>query len=304
MDTADKKSGPGGRRVSSIERILGRIDDLDSTNLAILVQRLARERALFEMLFNTIDEGIIVFDDAGTVEFRGVSFSYGNGRDALSGVSVRVPAGQTVALVGPSGAGKTTFTSLISRFYDATEGAVLVGGVDVRDAAKSDLRSKIALVPQHAVLFRGTIRENIRLGREGATDAEVELAAHEAAMDDFASGVPGGLDAKLGDLGEGVSGGQRQRIAVARAFLKDAPILILDEATSALDSESEKVIQDNLEKLARGRTTFIVAHRFSSVRIARRILVFSRGRIVGDGTHDELYASCPLYRELYDRQGV
>lgn len=286
-------------------------DSIRRTGLAF--NRLNQAQASLERLEVILEEPDTMPDpaapkklprDAGTVEFRGVSFSYGNGRDALSGVSVRVPAGQTVALVGPSGAGKTTFTSLISRFYDATEGAVLVGGVDVRDAAKSDLRSKIALVPQHAVLFRGTIRENIRLGREGATDAEVELAAHEAAMDDFASGVPGGLDAKLGDLGEGVSGGQRQRIAVARAFLKDAPILILDEATSALDSESEKVIQDNLEKLARGRTTFIVAHRFSSVRIARRILVFSRGRIVGDGTHDELYASCPLYRELYDRQGV
>ncbi len=242
--------------------------------------------------------------DAGTVEFRDVSFDYGNGREALSHVSVRVPAGQTVALVGPSGAGKTTFASLVARFYDATRGAVLVGGTDVRELRKKDLRRNIALVPQHAVLFRGTIRENVRIGRPGATDAEVERAAREAAADAGTLGVAGGLDAKLGDFGDGVSGGQRQRIAVARAFLKDAPILILDEATSALDSESEKKIQDNLEKLARGRTTFIVAHRFSSIRIAERILVFSGGRVVGDGAHDALYASSPLYRELYDKQGV
>ena len=242
--------------------------------------------------------------NAGTVEFRDVSFDYGNGREELSGINVRVPAGQTVALVGPSGAGKTTFASLVARFYDATRGSVLVGGIDVRELRKKDLRRNIALVPQHAVLFRGTIRENISLGRENATAAEIEIAASEAAADAGTLGVSAGLDTKLGDLGDGVSGGQRQRIAVARAFLKNAPILILDEATSALDSESEKKIQDNLEKLARGRTTFIVAHRFSSIRIADRILVFSGGKIVGDGSHDTLYASCPLYRELYDKQGV
>ncbi len=241
---------------------------------------------------------------AGTVEFRDVSFSYGNGVAALSHVSVRVPAGQTVALVGPSGAGKTTFASLILRFYEADSGAVLVDGIDVRDVRKRDLRKFISLVSQHAVLFRESIRENIRLGRGNASDAEVAAAARAAAVDEFLKDKPQGIDARLGDVGEGVSGGQRQRIAVARAFLKDAPILILDEATSALDSESENRIQDSLERLARGRTTFIVAHRFSSIRIAQRILVFSAGKIVGDGSHDELYASCPLYKELYDRQGV
>lgn len=241
---------------------------------------------------------------AGTVEFRDVSFAYENGREALSRISVRVPAGQTVALVGPSGAGKTTFASLILRFYEATSGAVLIDGNDVRDVRKRDLRKFISLVSQHAVLFRESIRENIRLGRAGATDAEVESAARAAAVNEFLKNNPKGIDMRLGDVGEGVSGGQRQRIAIARAFLKDAPILILDEATSALDAESEKQVQDSLEKLARGRTTFIVAHRFSSIRVAQRILVFSAGRIVGDGPHDELYRSCPLYRELYDRQGV
>lgn len=239
----------------------------------------------------------------GTVEFRNVDFAYNNGRRVLSNVNVHIPAGQTVALVGPSGAGKTTFASLILRFYEATAGSVLVDGIDVRRLRKKNLRSFISLVSQHAVLFRDTIRENIRLGREGASDEDVERAARDAATEDFTLNA-GGIDKMLGDIGSGVSGGQRQRLAIARAFLKDAPILILDEATAALDSESEKKIQDKLGELARGRTTFIVAHRFSSIRIAQRILVFSQGRIVGDGSHDELYATCPLYKELYDRQGV
>ena len=240
---------------------------------------------------------------AGDIEFRNVGFAYENGRQVLSDINVRIPAGQTVALVGPSGAGKTTFASLILRFYEASFGSVLVDGIDVRCLKKKNLRQFISLVSQHAVLFRDTIRENIRLGREGASDEDVERAARDAAAEDFTLKA-GGLDKKLGDVGSGVSGGQRQRLAIARAFLKDAPILILDEATAALDSESEKKIQDRLEHLARGRTTFIVAHRFSSIRIAQRILVFSQGRIVGDGTHETLYRSCALYKELYDRQGV
>lgn len=240
---------------------------------------------------------------AGTIEFRNVDFAYENGRKVLSDINVRVPAGQIVALVGPSGAGKTTFASLILRFYEASAGSILVDGIDIRRLKKKTLRRFIALVSQHAVLFRDTIRENIRLGNRDASDAAVECAARNAAAEDFVLNG-GGLDKMLGDVGSGVSGGQRQRLAIARAFLKDAPILILDEATAALDSESEKKIQDKLEELVRGRTTFIVAHRFSSIRIAQRILVFSQGRIVGDGSHDELYASCPLYKELYNRQGV
>ena len=272
---------------------------------------------------------------AGTVEFRDVSFTYGNGaapaagtknfseksgktgtdaempdasafptHAALSHVNVSVPAGQVVALVGPSGAGKTTFAALIERFYDVSDGSVRVGGIDVRELRKADLRRNISLVSQHAVLFRATIRENIRLGRPDATDEEIAAAAHDAAVDEFLKGKSRGIDTPLGDLGSGLSGGQRQRIAIARAFLKNAPILILDEATASLDAESEKQIQDNLERLVCGKTAFIVAHRFSSVRVAQRILVFSGGRIVGDGTHDALYASCPLYKALYDKQGI
>ncbi|MCD8284258.1 MAG: ABC transporter ATP-binding protein/permease [Opitutae bacterium] len=239
---------------------------------------------------------------AGSVDFQGVSFSYGNGKEALEGINVSIPDGQIVALVGPSGAGKTTFASLVARLYDVQEGAVRVGGIDVRELRKSDLRRNISVVSQHAMLFKASIRENIRLGRADASDDDVAAAATAAALDSFLRTKPKGIDSPLGDAGKGVSGGQHMRIALARAFLKNAPILILDEATAALDANSEKLVQTNLEKLARGRTTLIVAHRFSSIKIAQRILVFQNGHIIGDGPHDKLYASCPLYKELYDKQ--
>lgn len=240
----------------------------------------------------------------GRISFRNVDFSYEEGKPILKNIRVEIPAGQVVALVGPSGAGKTTFASLIPRFYDATSGAVLIDGVDVKDVAKTELRRHLALVSQHAMLFRQSIRENIRIGRPQASDEEVLQAAKEASVFSFLDDQPQGIDTVLGDAGGGLSGGQRQRVAIARAFLKDAPILILDEATAALDAESEEKIQHELEHLVKGRTTLIVAHRFSSIRVADRILVFSHGEIVGDGTHAELYASCPLYRELYDKQGI
>lgn len=167
-----------------------------------------------------------------------------------------------------------------------------------------DVRKNIAFVSQHPVLFHGTIMENIRLGRQDATDEEVIASARSASADEFIMGMPEGYQTVLGDGGSGLSGGQRQRVAIARAFLKDAPILILDEATASLDAESEAQIQHELDRLVEGRTALIVAHRFSSIRVATRILVFEDGRIVGDGTHEQLYASCPLYRELYDRQSL
>lgn len=240
----------------------------------------------------------------GRISFRNVNFSYEEGKPILKNIQVEIPAGQVVALVGPSGAGKTTFASLIPRFYDATSGAVLIDGVDVKDVAKTELRRHLALVSQHAMLFRQSIKENIRIGRSQAEDEEVLQAAREASVFSFLDDQPQGIDTVLGDAGGGLSGGQRQRVAIARAFLKDAPILILDEATAALDAESEEKIQHELEHLVKGRTTLIVAHRFSSIRVADRILVFSHGEIVGDGTHSELYSSCPLYRELYDKQGI
>ncbi len=241
----------------------------------------------------------------GDIRFRNVSFAYvEGGQRVLREVDVHIPAGQVVGLVGPSGAGKTTFANLIPRFYDATEGSVEVDGIDVRSVSKHDLREQMALVGQQALLFSCTIAENIALGRQDASPEEIQRAADAAAVTPFIAAQTKGMDTKLGDGGAGLSGGQRQRVAIARAFVKDAPILILDEATASLDAESERDIQQELDKLAKGRTTLIVAHRFSTLRNADRILVFDHGAIVGDGPHDELYATCPLYKELYDRQGI
>lgn len=240
----------------------------------------------------------------GDITFRNVTFAYDGCKPVLRDVNVSIPAGQIVGLVGPSGAGKTTFASLIPRFYEVTEGSVLIDGMDVRDVTRHDLREQLAIVGQQALLFAGTIRENIALGREGATEEEINVAADAARVSAFLDSQPQGMDTVLGQGGSGLSGGQRQRVAIARAFVKDAPILILDEATASLDAESEKEIQQELDSLAQGRTTLIVAHRFSTLRNAHRILVFDHGRIVGDGSHAELYESCPLYRELYDRQGA
>lgn len=241
-------------------------------------------------------------DASGRVDFEHVSFSYDGETPVLRDVTVHVPAGQVVALVGPSGSGKTTFINLICRFYDVGEGAVLMDGVDVRRLTREERTRHIALVSQFSSLFRATIRENIRVGRRGATDAEVEAAAREACVDGIVSEKPEGFDYMLAEGGGGLSGGQRQRVSIARAFLKNAPVLILDEATSALDMRSEASVQQSLERLASGHTTFIIAHRFSTIRMAQRILVFDQGRIVADGGHNELYAGCMLYRHLYDEQ--
>lgn len=285
----------------------------DSTKKAgSALNRFSEARASLERLEAILDEPDGMPDPAepkhpvavrGGLDFCNVNFAYDAEHPVLQGINLSIPPGQIVGLVGPSGAGKTTFASLIPRFYEATEGAVLLDGIDVRDMTKQELRSQIALVSQHALLFHNTIRENIRLGRPEATDADVDEAARAASVGSFLTEQPEGIDTMLGE-GGGLSGGQRQRVAIARAFLKDAPVLILDEATASLDAESERAIQSELEHLARGRTTLIVAHRFSTIRMAHRILVFDRGRIVGDGTHSELYAGCPLYRELYDRQGI
>ncbi len=240
----------------------------------------------------------------GRLDFNGIDFTYDGERMALSGIDVHIAPGQVVGLVGTSGAGKTTFASLLPRFYDVSAGELLMDGVDVRRATLHDVRKNIALVSQHPVLFKGTIMENIRMGRKDATDEEVMAAARAAAADSFITAMPNAYQTELGDGGSGLSGGQRQRVAIARAFLKDAPILILDEATASLDAESEAQIQQELDKLVEGRTSLIVAHRFSSIRVATRILVFDAGRIVGDGSHEELYAACPLYKELYDKQSL
>ncbi len=240
----------------------------------------------------------------GDIEFRNVTFAYDSGKPVLKDINIHIPAGQIVGLVGPSGAGKTTFASLIPRFYEATQGSVCVDGMDVRDVTMHDLREQLSIVGQQALLFSGSIKENIALGKPGATEAQIQSAALAARVSVFLDNQPQGIDTVLGQGGAGLSGGQRQRVAIARAFVKDAPILILDEATASLDAESEREIQQELDSLAQGRTTLIVAHRFSTLRNAHRILVFDHGRIVGDGPHESLYASCPLYKELFDRQGA
>lgn len=241
----------------------------------------------------------------GDITFRNVTFAYNKeSGPALRDINVHIPAGQIVGLVGPSGAGKTTFASIIPRFYEVSSGSVELDGVDIRNIAQHDLREELSLVGQQALLFTGTIRDNIRLGKLDATDAEIKEAADAAAVTKFLDSQSKGLDTKLGQGGAGLSGGQRQRVAIARAFVKNAPVLILDEATASLDAESEREIQESLDELAKGRTTLIVAHRFSTIRNADRILVFEGGRIVGDGSHEELYTTCPLYKELYDRQGI
>lgn len=238
---------------------------------------------------------------AGVVDFDHVDFAYDK-KTVLKDVHVHVPAGQIVALVGPSGSGKTTFINLICRFYDVKKGSVSIDGVDVRHLSREDRTGAIGLVSQFSALFNDTILENIRVGRPSASDAEVVKAGDSARVTEFAEARPEGYAYELAESGGGLSGGQRQRVSIARAFLKNAPILILDEATSALDMKSEALIQAALEELAEGHTTFIIAHRFSTIRMAQRILVFDEGRIIADGTHASLYESCALYRRLYDEQ--
>lgn len=242
---------------------------------------------------------------AGEITLENCQFSYGK-EVVLTDINVSVKAGETIALVGESGAGKSTFVSLIPRFFEVQEGEVKVDGINVNQMLKSDLRRNIALVSQQPLLFRGTIAENILIGNPSGSREEVMEAAKNASAHEFISSLPDGYDTELGERGEGLSGGQRQRVVIARAFLKDAPILILDEATSALDSESEAQIQHELKKLSDGRTTFLIAHRFSTIRDADRILVFAKspdgGRIVADGTHEEIYESCEIYKSLYDKQ--
>ncbi|MGL4321679.1 MAG: ATP-binding cassette domain-containing protein, partial [Paracoccaceae bacterium] len=236
----------------------------------------------------------------GEITFRDVAFRYPARPtvSALDGVSLQVKPGQTVALVGPSGAGKTTILQLLMRFYDPQAGEILLDGVPLPDMARTDFRRHIALVPQDPVIFAASARDNIRFGRPEASDAEVEAAARAAAAHDFISALPQGYGSALGERGVMLSGGQKQRIAIARAILRDAPVLLLDEATSALDAESEAAVQAAVETLSKGRTTLVVAHRLATVKRADRIIVFDHGRIVDEGTHEALVAAGGLYARL------
>ena len=237
----------------------------------------------------------------GEICFNNVTFAYDN-EVALNNVNVKIEPNQAIALVGPSGAGKSTFANLVPRFYDVIEGSVTLDGVDIRELSKADLRSQIALVSQESLLFSETIANNIRLSKPDATLEEVKEAARMAHAHDFIEAFEDGYETLVGERGSRLSGGQRQRIAIARAFLKDAPIIVLDEPTSALDAESEHQIQAALEGLSKGRTVIIIAHRFSTIQHADRIFVFDDGAIIAQGTHKELYQSNPLYTSLYDKQ--
>ncbi len=240
----------------------------------------------------------------GSIRFENVHFHYGDGTPALNGVDIEIPKGHTVALVGPSGAGKSTILNLVPRFYDPTEGRILIDGQDVRDVTLSSLRAASSLVTQDPFLFDDTIRANIAYGTANASDADIEAAARNAAAHDFIAALPNGYDTMVGEAGFKLSGGQRQRIAIARAMLKDAAILLLDEATSALDTASELQVQSALTRLMQGRTTLVIAHRLSTIKHANTICVIDEGRVVERGSHDELVAMGGLYAELSRSQFI
>ena len=239
-------------------------------------------------------------DVVGHVEFKNVSFHYDTGdRNVLTALDLKVKAGESIALVGPSGGGKTTLCSLIPRFYEVSSGSILIDGTDIRSVTVNSLRDNVGVVAQDVYLFSGSVRENIAYGKIGASDDEIIEAAKLAGAHDFISSLPEGYDTYVGERGVKLSGGQKQRISIARLFLKNPPILILDEATSALDNESEKLVQESLEKLAHGRTTFTIAHRLTTIKNADRILVLTENGIEESGTHPELIAKGGIYSELY-----
>jgi subfamily B ATP-binding cassette protein MsbA len=268
-----------------------------------LQQGIAAGQSVFEIIDHPTEDGggpIELKRARGEIEFRNVSFAYdGDKGEVLRDVSFHVRPGETVAIVGPSGGGKTTLAGLVPRFYDVQRGSVLLDGVDVREYRLADLRSQISLVSQDVVLFNDTIRNNIAFNAVDKTDTEVEAAARAANVMEFVAQQPLGFDTPLTDRGQNFSGGQRQRISIARALLKDSPVLILDEATASLDNESERRVQQELGVLMQGRTTLVIAHRLSTIEGADRIIVLDQGRVVESGSHQELLARGGLYSALH-----
>lgn len=289
-----------------------------AVNLANPVKRLSRVYAAIQRAMAAADRVFAVMDleekitdvpgakplppIKGQVEFKDITFSYKEGQPALQHISLKAEPGQMIALVGPSGSGKSTIANLIPRFYDVDSGTITIDGHDIRQVTADSLREQIGLVPQETMLFSTTVMENIRYGRLDATDEEVVEAARAANAEEFIKDLPEGYDTKLGERGLNLSGGQRQRLAIARAILKNPRVLILDEATSALDTESEKIVQDALDKLMVGRTSFVIAHRLSTIFNADQIFVVENGHLREHGTHEELLAAGGLYSNLYNIQ--
>jgi ATP-binding cassette, subfamily B, bacterial MsbA len=294
--------------VATLFLMYGPIKKLSRVN-ANIQQAIAAAERIFEVL----DRHTEVVERAGAstitpfrhvIEFRDVAFAYDDvqARAILRGVTFTVQAGQVIALVGRSGAGKTTLVNLIPRFYDVTGGAILIDGVDIRDVTLASLRAQIGIVTQETILFDDTVAANIAYGRPSATRDEIEQAARAAHAHEFIVALGRGYESGIGERGQRLSGGQRQRLAIARALLKDSPILVLDEATSSLDTESEMLVQGALANLMKNRTSFVIAHRLSTIRRADAIIVMDRGRVVEVGRHDELLARGSLYARLYELQ--
>ena len=279
--------------------------------LSRVIGNIQRALAAAQRVFDVLDlpEDIKNAPDAkalpkvkGDVRFNDVSFAYNENEEVLSHVSFEVKPGEMIAFVGPSGAGKSTVASLLPRFYDATNGSITIDGEDIRKVTLDSLREQVGIVPQETVLFNGSVYDNILYGRLDATREEVEAAAKAANAHDFIMQLPDGYETMLGDRGMNISGGQRQRISIARAILKNPQILILDEATSALDTESERVVQEALDRLMVGRTSFVIAHRLSTIKNADKIMVLEKGQLIEQGNHDELMAMDGLYAHLYKIQ--
>ncbi|MDR2005870.1 MAG: ABC transporter ATP-binding protein/permease [Acidaminococcales bacterium] len=310
----------GGREVIAGETTAGALVAflIYAVNIANPIKRLSKvfadiqkAMAAAQRVFNVLDMLPDVVDKPGApdlppvkgeVEFKNVVFAYNPGEPVINGVSFKAGAGKLIAIVGPSGAGKTTIASLLSRFYDIDGGEILIDGINIKDVTTDSLRGQIGIVPQETVLFNGSIYNNILYGRLDASKEEIEAAAVSANADGFIRQMPGGYGAMLGDRGVNLSGGQRQRISIARAILKNPRILILDEATSSLDAESEKIVQEALDRLLVGRTSFVIAHRLSTIRRADSILVLDKGRLAEEGSHDSLLPRGGLYTRLYQAQ--